>query len=44
MKNGKYPLSKKILIIGLCLLTAVYLIYHLARGLRTDAQFYAVRP
>ena len=44
MKNGKNPISKKILPIALCLLAAVYLIYHLSRGLRTDAQFYSVRP
>ncbi|MBQ2989140.1 MAG: hypothetical protein IJD59_08565 [Clostridia bacterium] len=44
MKNGKHPISKKILPISLCLLAVIYLGYHLARGLRTDAQFYAVRP
>lgn len=44
MKNGKKPSSKKILSLTLCLLAAIYLIYHLARGMRTDAQFYAVRP
>ena len=44
MKNGKNQISKKILPIFLCALAAVYLIYHIARGLRTDAQFYSVRP
>ena len=44
MKNSKKPISKIILTLSLCLLTAIYLIYHLARGLQPEAQFYAVRP
>ena len=44
MKIGKNLSPKRILVLSLCLLASIYLIYHLARGLRTDAQFYAVRP
>lgn len=44
MSNGKKPLSKRILLISLCLITVIYLVYHFTRGLRSDAQFYAVRP
>lgn len=44
MKNGKTNISKRIPVIALCLLAAIYLIYHLANGLRKDAQFYSVRP
>ena len=44
MKNGKINISKKILTVSLCLLVAVYLIYHIARGLRPEAEFFAVRP
>ena len=36
--------TKKIVTISICLIVAIYFIYHIARGLRTDAQFYAVRP
>lgn len=43
MKNGKKQILKKILPLSLCLLAAIYLIYHLTSGLRSDAQFYAVR-
>ncbi|MBE6664871.1 MAG: hypothetical protein E7603_01440 [Ruminococcaceae bacterium] len=44
MQNGKPINSKKILTVSLCLLAAVYLIYHIARGLRPEAEFFAVRP
>ncbi len=44
MKIGKFLTPKRTLALSLCLLAVVYIIYHLARGLRTDAQFYAVRP
>ena len=44
MQNGKPTNSKKVLTVFLCLLAAVYLIYHIARGLRPDAEFFAVRP
>lgn len=44
MKSGKNLTPKRVLTVALCLLVAVYLVYHLARGMRTDAQFYAVRP
>lgn len=40
MKNG----NKKILTVFLCLLAAVYLIYHIVNGFRPEAEFYAVRP
>lgn len=43
MKNGKKQIFKKILPLSLCLLAAIYLIYHLTSGLRSNAQFYAVR-
>lgn len=46
MQTGKNQVSKtkKIVTISICLIVAIYFIYHIARGLRTDAQFYAVRP
>ena len=44
MQNGKSISKKKILTVSLCLLVAVYLIYHIACGLRPDAEFFAVRP
>lgn len=44
MQNGKITPKKKILTVSLCLLVAVYLIYHIAWGLRPDAEFFAVRP
>ena len=44
MKNSKKQIFKKILPLSLCLLAAIYLIYHLTSGLRSNAQFYAVRP
>lgn len=44
MKNGNAKKSKKILTVFLCLLVAVYLIYHIAQGFRPDAEFFAVRP
>ena len=44
MKTGKNQIKMKIFILSLCLLAAIYFIYHLTRGFRTDAQFYAVRP
>ena len=44
MKNGNTKTSKKILTVFLCLLAAVYLIYHIARGFRPEAEFFAVRP
>lgn len=44
MKNGNAKTSKKILTVFLCLLIAVYLIYHIARGFRPEAEFFAVRP
>ena len=46
MQTGKNQASKtkKIVTISICLIVAIYFIYHIARGLRTDAQFYAVRP
>ncbi|MBQ3490323.1 MAG: hypothetical protein IJA86_07015 [Clostridia bacterium] len=44
MKNGNTNISKKILTVALCLLAAVYLIYHIAHRLRPEAEFFAVRP
>ncbi len=44
MKNGNTKNSKKILTVSLCLLIAVYLIYHIARGFRPETEFFAVRP
>ena len=44
MKISKNQVKKMLLPLSLCLIAAIYLIYHAARGLRTDAQFYAVRP
>lgn len=44
MQNGKATKKKKILTVSLCLLAAVYLIYHIICGLRPDAEFFAVRP
>ncbi len=44
MTNVKSQISKKILPLSLCLIAVIYIFYHVARGLRTDAQFYAVRP
>lgn len=44
MKNGNAKTSKKILTVFLCLLAAVYLIYHIARGFRPETEFFAVRP
>ena len=44
MKNGNSKNSKKILTVSLCLLAAIYLIYHVARGLRPEAEFFSVRP
>ena len=44
MKIGKTQIKKRILPISLCLLAVIYLFYHIANGLRTDAQFYSVRP
>ena len=35
---------KKILILALCALAAIYVIYHIARSMRPEAEFYAVRP
>ena len=43
MKNSKNFILKKLLPLSLCLLAAVYLIYHLTSDLRSNAQFYAVR-
>lgn len=43
MKNSKNFILKKLLPLSLCLLAAVYLIYHFTAGLRSNAQFYAVR-
>jgi len=44
MKNGNALNVKKILIIFLCLLAVIYLGYHLFRGLRSETEFFAVRP
>lgn len=44
MKNGNPEISKKILTVSLCLLVAIYLIYHIARGFRPSAEFFSVRP
>jgi hypothetical protein len=44
MKNRKNLILKRLLPLALCLLAAIYLIYHLTSGLRSNAQFYAVRP
>lgn len=44
MKSRKNLILKRLLPLALCLLAAVYLIYHLTSGLRSNAQFYAVRP
>ena len=44
MKNGNSKISKKILTVSLCLLIAIYLIYHIARGWKPDAEFFYVRP
>ena len=44
MKNGNIGYSKKILMVFLCLLVAVYLIYHIVNGFRPAAEFFAVRP
>ena len=44
MKNGNSKNSKKILTVSLCLIAVIYLIYHVARGLRPEAEFFSVRP
>lgn len=46
MQTGKNQATKtkRIIALSICLIFAIYFIYHIARGLRTDAQFYAVRP
>lgn len=44
MTNAKNKIFKVLLPLSLCLLAAIYLIYHLTSGLRSNAQFYAVRP
>ena len=44
MKNGNQKKSKKILTVSLCLLAAVYLIYHIVRGFIPEAEFFSVRP
>lgn len=44
MKTGDIKKYKKILIFALCALAAVYAIYHIARVMRPDAEFFAVRP
>lgn len=44
MKYGEKPLYKKILVAFLCILAAIYLLYHLIHGMRKNAEFYIVRP
>ena len=44
MKIGITQIKKRILPLSLCLLAVIYLLYHIASGLRKDAQFYSVRP
>jgi hypothetical protein len=44
MNTDKKPLSKRIFLLFLCLITVIYLTYHFTRGLHSDAQFFAVRP
>lgn len=42
MEKGEKSIYKKIIIASLCVLAAVYVIYHIALSLRSDAQLFAV--
>lgn len=44
IKTGDMKKYKRILIIALCVLAVIYAVYHIARGMRPDAEFFAVRP
>ena len=44
MRFSEISKRKKILVLCLCAIAAIYLIYHIVRGMQPDAEFYAVRP